>query len=103
VKTISEAPFSPITPEACAQNAEAMSAADVIVVSDVPFGWGNLKNLEAVSELAGNKPIVLVETQEKRDFTGGKATELLDRLKKRGALVVNSADEAVETVEHAHV
>jgi iron complex transport system ATP-binding protein len=103
VKTISEAPFSPITPEACAQNAEAMSAADVIVVSDVPFGWGNMKNLEAVSELAGNKPIVLVETQEKRDFTGGKATELLDRLKKRGALVVNSADEAVEAVEHAHV
>ena len=44
-----------------ALNLEAMKAADVIVVSDVPFGWGNLKNLESVAELAGSKPIVLVE------------------------------------------
>ena len=98
VKTITEAPFSPITPEACALNLEAMNAADVIVVSDVPFGWGNLKNLEAVAELAGHKAIVLVEGPEDRDFTSGKATELMDRLKTQGAIVVVSADEAVEAV-----
>ena len=51
VKSITEAPFSPITPEAAAQNLEAMKAADVIVVSDLPFGWGNMKNLEAVASL----------------------------------------------------
>jgi iron complex transport system ATP-binding protein len=96
VKTISEAPFSPITPEACAQNVEAMSAADVIVVSDVPFGWGNMKNLEAVAELAGNKPIVLVEARENRDFTDGKATAMLERLKSLGAVTAGSVDEAVE-------
>jgi iron complex transport system ATP-binding protein len=103
VKTITEAPFSPITPEAGALNLEAMNAADVIVVSDVPFGWGNLKNLEAVAELAGNKPVVLVEGQENRDFTSGKATELLGRLKTQGAVAVGNADEAVEAVARVSV
>ena len=102
VKTITEAPFSPITPEACNLNLEAMKAADVIVVSDVPFGWGNMKNLETVAELASGKPIVLVEGPENRDFTDGKATELLGRLKKQGAVVVGNADEAVEAVARAH-
>lgn len=98
VKTITEAPFSPITPEASAQSLEAMEAADAIVVSDVPFGWGNLKNLEAVAELAGRKQIVLIEGGEARDFAKGRATELIGRLKAHGAMVVGSVDEAVEAV-----
>jgi iron complex transport system ATP-binding protein len=101
VKTITEAPFSPITPESGALNLEAMSAADVIVVSDLPFGWGNVKNLEAVAGLAGSKPIVLVESRESRDFTDGKATELLALLTTHGALVVSSVDEAVGAVARA--
>ena len=96
VKTITEAPFSPITPEACARNLECMKAADVIVVSGVPFGWGNLRNLEAVMDFAGVKPIILVDGQETRDFTGGKATEMLDRLKAQGAIVAGNVDEAIE-------
>ena len=96
VKTITEAPFSPITPEAADLNLRAMRGADAIVISDVPFGWGNLKNLEAVAQLAGAKPVIIVEGGERRDFTGGRATELLDQLKARGAIVVSSADEAVE-------
>jgi iron complex transport system ATP-binding protein len=80
VKTITEAPFSPITPEAAALNIEAMKAADVIVISDVPFGWGNMKNLEVVADFAEKKPVVLIDSREMRDFTGGKASELLDRL-----------------------
>jgi iron complex transport system ATP-binding protein len=101
VKTITEAPFSPITPEAAALNLEAMKAADIIVVSDLPFGWGNMKNLETVAELAADKPIVLVEGPENRDFTGGKATETLSRLKAQGALVVDSVDEAIGAVARA--
>jgi iron complex transport system ATP-binding protein len=98
VKTITEAPFSPITPEASALNVEAMRDADVIVVSDVPFGWGNLSNLEAVMGFAGAKPVVLVEGKESRDFTGGKATEMLEKLKAKGAIVVSGVDEAVEAL-----
>jgi iron complex transport system ATP-binding protein len=103
VKTITEAPFSPITPEASALNLEAMNAADVIVISDVPFGWGNMKNLDAVAEFAGRKPIIIVEGQETRDFTNGKATEVLNLLKAQGAIVAGNADEAVEAVARARV
>jgi iron complex transport system ATP-binding protein len=99
IKTISEAPFSPITPEASAQNLEAMKAADFVVVSDVPIGWGNLQNLEAVMSIAGIKPVILVESMEKRDFTDGKATEMLDRLKSQGAIRAGSADEALAKLE----
>ena len=99
IKTISEAPFSPITPEASAQNLEAMKAADVVVVSDVPIGWGNLQNLEAVMSIAGIKPVILVESAEKRDFTDGKATEMLDRLKAQGAIRAGSADEVLAKLE----
>jgi iron complex transport system ATP-binding protein len=95
IKTISEAPFSPITPEASAQNLEAMKAADVVVVSDVPVGWGNLQNIESVMSIAGVKPVILVESAEKRDFTDGKATEMLGQLKALGALTVGSVEEAV--------
>ncbi len=55
IRTISEAPFSPITPESCAQNLEMMKKADIVVVSDVPFGWGNIKNLEALMTIIGRK------------------------------------------------
>ncbi len=99
IKTISEAPFSPITPEASAQNLEAMKAADFVVVSDVPIGWGNLQNLEAVMSIAGIKPVILVESTEKRDFTDGKATEMFDRLKSQGAIRAGSADEALAKLE----
>jgi len=95
IKTISEAPFSPITPEASAQNLEAMKAADVVIVSDVPIGWGNLQNLETVMAIADSKPIILIESAENRDFTGGKATEMLKKLKAQGAIVAGSVDDAI--------
>jgi iron complex transport system ATP-binding protein len=98
IRVIGEAPFSPITPESSAQNTEAMNAADAIVISDLPFGWGNLMNLEAVLPFAGRKPIVLVESGESRDFTGGKATGMIEQLKLRGAILAGNADEAVEKI-----
>jgi hypothetical protein len=44
---------------------------------------------------------VMVEGNEERDFTNGKATELMGRLKAQGALVVNNVDEAVRAVARA--
>jgi iron complex transport system ATP-binding protein len=99
IKTASEAPFSPITPESCGQAVEMMRKADAIVISDVPFGWGNLKNLEAVLEVSGAVPILLVEKgQEERDFTGGEASALLARIKASGAVTVKNIEEAIESL-----
>ena len=97
IKTISER-LSFITPEASAQNLEAMKAADFVVVSDVPIGWGNLQNLESVMSIAGIS-VILVESAKKRDFTGGKATEMFDRLKVQGAIGISSADDVIAKLE----
>lgn len=94
IKTISEAPFSPITPESYAQNVEMMKSSDMIVLSGVPIGWGNLKNAEALLEVSGTRPIVLYEPDDdSRDFTDGQATMIKQKLKANGAMVVKSINE----------
>lgn len=94
IHAVSEAPFSPITPEAYAEVVGLMKKADIIVISEVPFGRGNLKNLEAVLE-AGT-PVIIVEKEEPRDFTDGIATALLDKIKAAGAVTVKTGDQMLE-------
>ncbi len=94
IHAVSEAPFSPITPEAYAEVVGLMKKADVIVISDVPFGWGNLKNLEAVLE-AGT-PVIMVEKEEPRDFTSGIATALLEKIRSSGAATVKNGEQMLE-------
>ncbi len=100
VRTISEAPFSPITPESFAQNLEMMKNADAIVVSDVPFGWGNIKNLEALMTIVGAKPVVMVEKEPaERDFTAGEASKMLEKIKASGAIVAKDSEALIECLE----
>ena len=47
VPVVSEAPFSPITESTYSANLELIRKADVLLVTDIPFGYANLKNLEA--------------------------------------------------------
>ncbi len=97
IKTVSEAPFSPITAESYGQLVDLMKTADAIVISPVPFGSGNLKNLEAVLEVSGSRPaMLLVDPETERDFTGGAAAKMLDRLKAAGALTVKNIEELEE-------
>ncbi len=91
---VSEAPFSPITEESHEKNLRLIDSANRVILTDVPFGYGNLKNLEAAlyaSELG--KLIVIEKTPiECRDFTSGKATELYKRI---NAEFVKSENEAI--------
>ena len=53
----------------------------IVVVTSVPFGYGNLSNLETALEAAkrGIRTYVLDEVPlESRDFTAGKATALME-------------------------
>jgi iron complex transport system ATP-binding protein len=43
-----EAPFSPIGDEAHAENLRLMAEADLVILTDVPLGHGNVRNIEAV-------------------------------------------------------
>lgn len=81
-----EAPFAPISVEACRKNLELMEAADGVIVCPVPFGPGNVNNLEALLGLPAEK-IYLLEPEKiaERDYTGGRATRLVQELLRRGA------------------
>jgi iron complex transport system ATP-binding protein len=96
IPNVNEAPFSPITEETKQANLEMISKAAIVVVTSVPFGYGNLSNLEAALEAVkrGIRTYVVDEVPiDERDFTGGKATALLEELRKRGAIFINHPSE----------
>lgn len=96
ISVVSEAPFSPITDEAYEANLEMISKASAVVLTEVPFGYGNLRNLEAAKEALEKKiPTYVIEQApvEQRDFTKGNATKHLMELKSKGAIFVNNQNE----------
>ena len=102
VPTINEAPFSPITDEAHKANLQMISKANVLVVTPTQFGDGNLHNLDAAeTDLKEGIATILLEDGhlEERDFTNGKATEYLTKLKNNGAITVKSTNELVQVLD----
>jgi iron complex transport system ATP-binding protein len=91
-----EAPFSPITEKTHKANLEMISKASMVVLTSVPFGYGNFQNLEAAEEaVSRGVPTFFIEEVpiESRDFTQGKATKLLLKLKNMGAVSVKNQNE----------
>ncbi len=91
IPAVSEAPFSPITDKSCRANLEMIKNASLVVLTTMPFGLGNISNLEVAKEALkqGTPTYVIDEVPiESRDFTGGKATELMLELKEEGAIFV---------------
>jgi iron complex transport system ATP-binding protein len=96
VPAVSEAPFSPIGDKMHQLNLDMISKARIVVLTSVPFGYGNLRNLDAALEAVkrGIPTYVVDEVPiESRDFTDGKATALLAQLKEAGAVFVNHQSE----------
>lgn len=83
-----EAPFSPIGEDAYRHALELALKADAVVIADVPFGYGNLKNLElALEALKHGKAIILMGGGiDARDYTGGEAKQLYLKLLELGAV-----------------
>ena len=81
VSVVEEQPFMPISKEAFERTKEMIADAEVVVLTDVPFGWGNIVNLRAILEAA--KGLVVVfnpETIADRDFVNGEASALLQQI-----------------------
>ena len=96
IPVTSEAPFSPITEKTRKANLAMISKASTVVVTSVPFGHGNLQNLEAAKEaLKKGIPLFVIDEVpiESRDFTKGQATALFGDLKNMGAVFVKNQDE----------
>ncbi len=99
IPVTTEAPFSPITEKTHEANLDMVRKASMVVLTSVPFGYGNLQNLEAAKEalLLGVPTFVIDEVPvATRDFTNGKATKLLAALKKLGAVSVKNQKELLE-------
>ena len=96
IPVVTEAPFSFITERLYEENLNMIKAAGMVVVTSVPFGSGNLRNLEAAkAALRFGIPTYVVEEVpiESRDFTEGRATQLMNELRAAGAVFVkNPAD-----------
>jgi len=105
IPTVSEAPFSPITEQSQRLLSEMMSKSAIIVVTSVPFGYGNLSNLETALDAVkrGVRTYVIDEVPiESRDFTGGKATALMVELKKAGAIFIKHPSRLPTLVNATH-
>jgi len=86
---VEEKPFCHITEKSYEKNLELIKQADYVILTNIPIGFANIKNLKAAGE-AQNLIMVEKEPIEKRDYTEGKASELYHELKANATLVKNS-------------
>jgi len=92
IPCITEPPFAPISPASQAELGNLIQKADIIVVTGMPVGDGNLGNL-SVLEPNKNRPILFMTEDGDdgvllHDFTHGAATTLLDNLIELGGLSI---------------
>lgn len=94
---VEEKPFSPIARESHEKNLKLTRQAEYVILTNIPIGFANIKNLEAIKEA---KNLIIIEEQpiEKRDYTKGEATKLYYELK-AGALVVKDSYAALEVLK----
>lgn len=103
-EVVCEAPFSPISDPSHRRNLELIERSDAVILTDVPIGWGNLKNIEAVSRaIEMGKNVYIIETRSglakacNRDYTGGIALRELEKISK-SAIRVASIEELISHV-----
>ena len=99
-----EASFSPLSPAVLDEAARLAQAADVVLLTPVPFGRANLANLEAALALrrAGKPVVCLHEPAEDfaaRDFTDGAAGALWRELLESGAETAAAPQVALRLLE----
>jgi len=91
ISIVSEAPLSPITDVAHKANLALINKADAVVLTSFPFGYGNIRNLDAATfALEKNVPTIVLDEVplERRDFTKGEAKKKMFKLKSKGAIFV---------------
>jgi iron complex transport system ATP-binding protein len=99
LQVVEEAPFSPVGAEAVASAAVLAGAAQAVLVAPVPFGPGNLGNLEvAAAALAKGVPVVIVDGIADRDFSGGVAAARAAEMVAAGAQTAPDLAAAVASV-----
>ena len=102
LRRVEEAPFSPITEQAHQLNLDMARQADVVLVTGIPVGDGNLRNLEAAVKARGfGRRVLLIDDPPipGRDFTDGEATALQRQVLNAGAELCRDEGEAIARLE----
>ncbi|MEW6662922.1 MAG: heme ABC transporter ATP-binding protein [Bacillota bacterium] len=82
-----EDPFSPISKEAYRHNLSLIIKAGQVILPPIPFGSGNLLNLQVLVEAMGmgiKVSAVISSDIDLRDYTGGQAASLYNQLIENG-------------------
>jgi len=88
IETVDEEPFSPMSAARIEEAKQHALRSCALVLTRVPFGPGNLGNLEIVEDaLEMGKPVAVMGMDDfaSRDYTGGKAKQVLERALASGA------------------
>jgi len=102
LRRVEEAPFSPITEETHRLNLEMAREADTVLLTGIPVGDGNLRNLEAAVKARGfGRRVLLIDDPPipGRDFTDGEATALQRQVLNAGAELCHDEAEALARLE----
>ncbi|KAB3529155.1 ABC transporter ATP-binding protein [Alkaliphilus serpentinus] len=99
IEVVEEVPFSEISPSSLEKAKLLADAADLIIMTDIPIGWGNIKNLEILREqLQDGKTVYYFKypQDKKYDYTGGNGLEVLKNLKDMGLKGVDGIEKFLE-------
>ncbi len=102
---VAEPPFHGITPGSLADLRQRLDHADIIVVTTMPIGRGNLDNLRVLLDYPA-KPILLYSGSSNsvmEDYTGGEAGAVLTGLEAHGALQVEGPEELLASLSQGHL
>jgi iron complex transport system ATP-binding protein len=101
ISCICEPPFATITPASLALLEEYLARADLVILTEMPVGPGNMENIRILERIEGTPIIHLAGREDPaalQDFSGGEATTLLERL--YGSMVhAHSVAELLERIE----
>lgn len=77
IEVVSSKPFSPISDASFNENIDFIEKADIVILTSMPIGVENLKNIEAANIALKNKILIVINDIpiSERDFTNGKATK----------------------------
>ncbi len=81
IPMVEEEAFCDITTEKQQENLQMMKDADVILVADIPFGDGNIHNLDGLEDLTGE--IYMHRHILENDFTSGRLPERIKEIESK--------------------
>ena len=93
-----ERPFTTISMEKQQENLKLMQDADIVLIADVPFGLGNVNNLEGLEAL--DAEIYLHANCQNNDFTEGRLEACLNKIREKKTVVeIGDHDEFLEMLQ----